>query len=322
MAAPRIVIVTPAPPRSRAGNRNTALRWAGILRDLGYRTRVVTQWRGETCELLIALHARRGHAALRDFSAAHPTRPTILALTGTDIYRDIHTSTSAQHSLELATRLVVLQDQAPKELTQAQRRRTHVIYQSTVVSHPWRPPRRVFRVCVLGHLRDEKDPFRLVLALRHVPEGARIEAVQAGAALSAEMESAARAHMRDEPRYRWRGELAHWRAMRLLARSHAMVISSRMEGGAHVVCEAIACGVPVIASDISGNRGMLGADYEGCYAPNNEAALAGVVDKAMRKPGFLARLEQQVVARRSLVDPRREAAAWRALLGELKVTPG
>ena len=42
--------------------------------------------------------------------------PLVVALTGTDLYGDIHTSPEAQTSLDLATRLVVLQPMGIREL--------------------------------------------------------------------------------------------------------------------------------------------------------------------------------------------------------------
>ena len=316
MALPRVLIVTPAPPGSRAGNRNTAVRWSRILRDLGCRVAIDTDWDGSPCDLLVALHARKSHAALRAFRQRHPERLAILALTGTDLYRDIRRYAHAAASLELADRLVVLQEEALEELTPVQRRKARVIHQSVATALSPAPPARRFRICLLGHLREEKDPFRIVAALRLLP-GEKLEVVQAGGALSEEMAQEAKRLMRTEPRYRWVGELPHWRSMRLLARSHVMAISSRMEGGAHVVSEAIALGVPVLASDIPGNRSLLGGDYPALYETGDAAALAKLVLRAKREPRFLQELAAAVKRRRALVEPQRERQAWKALLAEL-----
>lgn len=320
MRSPRVCIVTPAPPGSRAGNRNTAVRWARILRDLGCRVAIDTQWDSGPCDILIALHARKSHAALRDFRDRHPGRPAILALTGTDLYRDILEDADAAASLEMADRLIVLQEEARDALTPAQRRRARVIHQSVTTALTPSPPARRFRICQLGHLREEKDPFRIVAALRLIP-GEALEIVHAGGALFGEMAREAKRHMRAEPRYRWVGELPHWQSMRLLARSHAMVIGSRMEGGAHVVSEAIALGVPVIASDIPGNRGLLGADYPAYYPVGDAAALAELVLRARHEASFLRRLSAAVRRQRALIDPRRETLAWKKLLAEFGVQP-
>src|SRR5262245_21455741 len=98
----RIVIVTPARPGSRTGNRQTAGRWAAMLRSAGHRISVATEWTGERCDLLIALHADRSHASVRAYRNAHPKGPLIVALTGTDLYRDLAAgSRKARASLDL-----------------------------------------------------------------------------------------------------------------------------------------------------------------------------------------------------------------------------
>lgn len=320
MPAARVVIVTPAPSGSRAGNRNTAMRWARILRGLGCRVTVQTQWNDEPCDLLVALHARRSHAALRDFQERHPERPAVLALTGTDLYRDIRRDDKAAASLDMAKRLVVLQEEALEELTPEQRRRTRVIHQSVATSLVPSLPVRKFRISVLGHLREEKDPFLTARALGLLTES-NVEVIQAGRSLSPTMAGAAERHMRDDPRYRWVGELPHWASMRLLSRSHVMVISSKMEGGAHVVSEAIAIGTPVIATDIPGNRGLLGTDYPAYVPVGDHARLAELIRQAMHDRRFLRQLAAAVRHRRALVATGRERRSWQRLLRELGISP-
>ena len=48
---------------------------------------------------MLALHARRSHASIKAFPRE---KPLVVALTGTDVYRDIHQSAEARESLELA----------------------------------------------------------------------------------------------------------------------------------------------------------------------------------------------------------------------------
>jgi len=316
MPSAKVIIVTPAPPGSRAGNRNTAVRWAKIVRGLGYRATVQTQWENECCDLLVALHARKSHDALSAYRMACPDRPAVLALTGTDIYRDIRQDRNAAASLEMATRLIVLQEEALDELTPRQRSKTHVIHQSVITSLEPDPPKRKFRVCVLGHLREEKDPFRTAKALRLLQD-LRLEVVQAGKSLSDRMTREAIRRMREDTRYKWVGELPHWAAMRLLSRSQAMVISSRLEGGAHIVSEAIAIGIPVIASDIPGNRGLLGERYPGYFPVGDHVSLAERLQQLMDEPKYFGRLAAAVRRRDFLIDPLREQKSWLKLLREL-----
>ncbi len=312
----RVLIVTPAAPDARNGNRTTAERWARHLRALGHEPQIALEWDGRECDVLIALHARRSHAAIKAWKAAHPERPLVLVLTGTDLYRDIRHDAQARESLRLADRMVVLQTKGLDELNAAQGAKTRVIFQSVRAVARQTRPSSYFLATVIGHLREEKDPFRAALALAHLPQS-RIRVVQMGKAMSPEMGRQARALMRAEPRYRWLGELDHAGAMRWLARSHAMVISSRMEGGAHVVSEAIGIGVPVIASAIAGNIGLLGEHYPAYYPFANERALATQLARAQSDPAWLAALESAVKQRRYEVDPAAERDAIARLLDEL-----
>src|SRR5581483_4044483 len=253
-----IRIVTPAGTKDRNGNSITALRWARILKGLGHRVFVARDYRGEACELLVALHARK---------------PLVVALTGTDLYRDIRSSAPARGSLDLATRLVVLQSMGVKELAPRLRRKTRVIYQSAPRVKP-RPPRgNGFVVAVIGHLRPVKDPLRTAYAARQL-NGANIRVVQAGRALGSREARRARAEMERNPRYRWIGEVPHWKARQLLAASDLLSLTSVMEGSANVLSEAIASSVPVVASKISGLIGTLGSRYPGYFRVGDTRGLA------------------------------------------------
>ena len=180
----RIELITPVPLRLNNGNKITAVRWAKILRKLGHKVNVDQSYDGARCDLLIALHARRSYTSIEKFFRLHPELPLIVVLTGTDLYRDIRTDRNAKRSLELATRLVVLQKMAFGALPKRFHAKTRVIYQS---AEPYRvpPPRaakRTFQVCLIGHLRKEKDPQRAALALRRLPSESRIRVIHVGLA--------------------------------------------------------------------------------------------------------------------------------------------
>ena len=228
-------------------------------------------------------------------------------MTGTDVYRDIHDSPQARESLELADRLIVLQRRAIEELPKPLRRKAHVVVQSSATRLRHAPVKGKFRLCVIGHLRAEKDPMRALAALAHVP--AAVELIHIGAALDASLGQQAERGMQRDARYRWLGSVPHARALRWLASSHAMVISSRMEGGANVVCEALRIGVPVLASRISGNVGLLGSGYPGYFPLEDEKALARLISRMASDPAFSARLKAQVRSLRPMVAPRNEAHA-------------
>lgn len=314
----KVALVTPAGTRSRSGNRHTAIRWAAMLRALGHEVQVSVRWGGRAADAMIALHARRSHDAIVRFRERFPASPLAVVLTGTDLYRDIRTDRDAQASLALADRLVVLQDMGKSELAPWLRRKTRVIHQSAKASAPGAPPLRCFRVAVIGHLREEKDPFRTALALSHLRDLPELQVVHLGAALSPGMARTARQLMRIDSRYRWLGNLPHWAALRWLSRSHALIVSSRMEGGANVICEAAAARVPVIASRISGNIGMLGLNYPGYYRLADERALARQIRRAARDPAYYARLRRLLEARSLLFRPSAEKEGLRRLMAELE----
>jgi putative glycosyltransferase (TIGR04348 family) len=301
----RIALVTPAGPGTRNGNRHTALRWAAFLRSAGHRVLVSTESRGEQADAMLALHARRSHASVESFPQ---DRFLVVALTGTDVYRDIHDSKEAQDSLERADRLIVLQPKAAEELPARLRRKVRVVVQSSSTTLRHRPVKERLRVCVIGHLREEKDPLRVVAALPFI-KNTNLEVLHLGALLDPELEPKT-----DDPRYRWLGSAPHARALKWLASSHAMVISSRMEGGANVVCEALRIGVPVLASRISGNVGLLGAGYAGYFPCGDERALARAIEKLADRT-FYSVLKKQIARLRPQVAP---SAERRALLAAMR----
>src|SRR5262245_27860141 len=219
----RIGIVTPAPPRSRYGNRVTALRWARILRTLGHRVSIERGNEGQSFDLLVALHAKKSHSAIKQFHRKHPDRPLLVALTGTDLYRDLKHNKQAQASLEMATRIIVLQPRAFDDLPKSLHDKTRVIYQSVTTFPQIRNPQfaiRNFHICVIGQLRSVKDPFRAAMAARLLPESSRIQIVHVGGAMNEAMAERARHEMEINPRYHWLGDQPRWRVQQILMSSH------------------------------------------------------------------------------------------------------
>ena len=170
---------------------------------------------------------------------------------------------------------------------------------------------------MIGHLREEKDPFRAALAARGLPAASRITILHAGGAMNQAMARRAFAEGEANPRYRWLGELPRWRVRRLLARCRLMVLSSRMEGGANVISEAAAAGLPVLASAIPGSVGLLGENYPGYFEAGNTGELRKLLARAEEEPAFMARLERHMKRLTPRFEPERETAAWRSLLAEM-----
>jgi putative glycosyltransferase (TIGR04348 family) len=310
----KIALLTPAGPGTRNGNRHTALRWAAFLRAAGHRVSVSTEDLSSSADVMLALHARRSHPSIKRFPRE---KRLVVALTGTDVYRDIATSGEAQESLELADRLIVLQPKAAEELPARLRKKVQVVVQSSATALRHRPVKGKFRVCVIGHLREEKDPLRTLMALALVTAPIPLEVVHLGAALDREL-----VPRTSDPRYRWLGSVPHARALRWLASSHVMVISSRMEGGANVVCEAVRIGVPVLASRIPGNVGLLGSGYAGYFRVEDERDLARLLTRAACDRQFYRGLKTHVARLRPMVAPRAEARALLAVMRDATAIRG
>jgi putative glycosyltransferase (TIGR04348 family) len=317
-----IVLITPDGPTKRTGNRVAASRWARILRQLGHRVRIAADYDGRPADLMVAVHAWRSAAAIARFKAAYPARPLILQLSGTDIYHYIRSDPAPTlRAMELADRLVALNDLAWRVVPEHLRSRLSVIYQSAPPpARPRRPSRQAVVVSVIGHLRDVKDPLRAAEAARLLPAESRVRIEQVGRAYTDEWAERARAEMAANSRYVWNGDVPAAAVRRLLARSHAMVISSLSEGGANVISEATVMGVPILASHMDGNVGLLGAAYPGYFPVGDTAALARLMRRLEGEPGFVRRLNAAVARRKSLFRPAREAAAWRRLLSEVERT--
>jgi len=316
MAKPHIVIISPYLANANNGNWQTAWRWSRFLRK-NYRVTLAAQWDGMACDAMIALHARRSAASIAAFSAACPALPLIVVLTGTDLYRDIFSDGDAQRSLQLASQLLILQPAGLQVLDKNLHHKTQVIYQSAPALKPFkRNPEtqtRYFDVTMIGHLRDEKDPGTFMRAAESLVS-ARVRLIHIGGALDPALAEQAEQTQRLYPRYHWLGNVAHAATRQRLKRSQLMVITSKMEGGANVIIEAVTSGVPVLASDISGNRGMLGDNYAGYFPLGDSIKLAQLIDRAATDAKFYRSLQAQCAARAPLFAPERERAALLKIL--------
>ncbi len=316
---PRVVIVTPALRAANNGNWKTAWRWHRHL-AAAFDARIVAEWpdaRAASDQAMLALHARRSAASIAAWGAAHPGRGLAVALTGTDLYRDIWQDAAARCSLELAQILVTLQDKAPAALPAEVRDKAHVIYQSTSSRRPLEKPSRHLRAVMVGHLREEKSPETLFAAARLLVARGDVFLDHIGAGLDPALAEAARATMAAAPNYRWLGGLPHETARRHIQRAHVLIHASRMEGGAHVIMEAVASGTPVLAARVDGNVGMLGEAYAGYFPWGDAVALAALLLRCREDVDFLPGLLAQCRLRAPLFDPARERAALERVVHDL-----
>jgi putative glycosyltransferase (TIGR04348 family) len=315
-AKPVVRIVTPGTRSANNGNWRTAVRWAEMLRD---RCRVIVQtgWDGEATSVLVALHALRSASAVARYRAAHPSGALIVVLTGTDLYRDLPASPEAAACLDMADRIVVLQEDALALLAPRWRAKARVIFQSAPLLEPRRKIAGTLHCVAVGHLRAEKDPATLFRAMALVPRALPITLRHIGAALDPALGRAARALEKSEPRYRYSEALSHGLTRAALGAAHLLVHPSVIEGGANVIVEAVTAGTPVLASRISGNLGMLGTGYPGYFEPGDASGLAARLVLALESPTWLATLGSACDRRRALFKPAAEERAVNGLVAEV-----
>jgi putative glycosyltransferase (TIGR04348 family) len=315
-AKPRVCIVSPALADANNGNWHTASRWRRFLAAVA-DVQIVREWHGTPVDALIALHARRSAGSIARYRGAHPNAPLALVMTGTDLYRDLGCDASARHSLECASHVVVLQDEGFNALPVAARGKARSIVQSASRVLRGDAATSHIGLVAVGHLRDEKDPLTLMAAARRLPPDTPIRVHHIGAALDAALADAAQRTMQQCPAYRWLGGLDARAARRWIARSRALIHMSRIEGGANVVIEAVRSRVPVLASRIDGNVGLLGRDYDGYFAPGDAAALAALMQRFAADSRFARHLAAQCRRREPRFVPAEEARAVRALLADM-----
>ena len=316
-----LVLVTPALASANNGNWQTAQRWARMLGG-HYRVRLTDEWRAGDDDLMIALHARRSAASVAAWHHAHGgRRPLVLVLTGTDLYRDITQDAGAQQSLQLADRLVVLNELGLRSLPAAWRVKAVVCLQSAATRRPRPKTGRHLRALMVGHLREEKSPGTYFEAARLLAGRSDILLDHIGGPLDDTLAAEAHALMRAQPRYRWLGALPHGATRAHIQAAHVLVHTSRIEGGAHVVIEALTSGTPVLASRIDGNLGLLGSDYAGIFDWDDAAALATLLRRARDDAAMLPALQAQCDLRAPLFTPEHERHTLLQLLATLQALP-
>ncbi len=314
---PVVALVTPALASANNGNWHTAARWASFLRDEA-TVLLLDAWRGEAADALIALHARRSAASIASFALQNPQKPVALVLTGTDVYRDIAVDATAQRSLQLADKLVTLQERAADFVDASLHHKLSVIEQSATALKPIamaNKPKR-FTAVMVGHLREEKAPLTFMRAAARLRDQA-FDFKQIGAALTDEYLALAKDLQKQHPHYHWSGNVSRSEARQRIRHAQLLVIPSVMEGGAQVIIEALQSGTPVLASRVSGNIGMLGEDYAGYFPLNDDEALAKLLMRCKDTPSFYQELQAQCDARAPRFALGRERAGVIHLLHSL-----
>lgn len=321
MNSPVVRIVTPARSDANNGNWRTAQRWAGFLRD---ECEVILQGAGAHdgrrdggADVLIALHATRSHATIRRWRESKTRAPLILILTGTDLYRDLPKNAQTRESLHMADCLVVLQRQAPDAISPELRPKVRVVYQSAKLLPHVQSRARGLNCVFVGHLREEKDPLTAVRAWQYLPSHLPIALTIVGGELDEGLARAVRAAARKDSRIRWLGAKPHEWTLRAIQRGDLLINASRMEGGAHVIAEAVRAATPVLASHMPGNVGMLGRSYSGYFEVGDARGLAALLTGRLRHRMAYDTLLGQTLRMQWLFAPAREAASVRQLVADM-----
>jgi putative glycosyltransferase (TIGR04348 family) len=315
-----IVIVTPALADANNGNWQTAHRWGRMLSG-AYRVRLAASWEAGDEAVMIALHARRSAASVSRWRSQRPSSPLVVVLTGTDLYRDIAGDASAQQSLHAADCLIVLNQLGAASLPKVLQPKARIVLQSCAARRALPKTQQHLRALMVGHLRLEKSPQTYFDAARLLLARPDILLDHIGAAIDPALGVQATSLMAGNPRYRWLGGVAHSATRKRIQAAHVLVHPSCMEGGAHVVIEAVRSGTPVLASRIDGNAGLLGETYDGYFPLGDASALATLLRRLRDEPAMLTHLQRQCDERAPLFDPARESATLHALIGEMLQTP-
>jgi putative glycosyltransferase (TIGR04348 family) len=322
---PKVTIVTPSLAAANNGNWQTVRRWARAIAPVA-QVSIVQQWpdndtAADNTDILIALHARRSAPSISNWYACRGSRGLAVILAGTDLYRDIKYDNDAQRSLKQAHRLVVLQEKAPEALAPAERKKARIIFQSTSSRKPLAKTHKHLRVLMVGHLRPEKAPHTLFQVAHLLKNDSDIYIDHIGRVLDPALGEAAQQTMLEAPNYRWIAGLPHHLVRGRIQRAHLLVHTSEMEGGAHVVMEAVNSGTPVLASDVDGNIGMLGLSYQGYFPFSNANALAARIQECRAtqgdENGLLSVLSRQCHDRSKLFNPKVEQHAIQTLVKDL-----
>lgn len=314
---PRVVIVSPALASANNGNWQTAKRYANMLSTTCV-IRIVNEWDGSrTDDVLIALHARRSYSSIAAWYAQRGSKGLCVVLTGTDLYRDIKQDPQAQQSLAWAKSLIVLQPAGVTELSAKFQDKARVLFQSTTTRQTLLKTNRHARAIMVGHLRSEKSPQTFFEAATLLAERSDIELRHIGGEHDQVLAQQARDTAAKHPNYQFLGARSHEQTRRYIQRSHVLVHPSVMEGGAHVIMEAICSGVPVLASRIAGNIGMLGEDYAGFFEVGHSRELAKLLIRFREDLSFAAQLQMQCAQRAYLFEAARERSGLITIVQDL-----
>lgn len=126
-----------------------------------------------------------------------------------------------------------------------------------------------FTLLSVGGLIPRKGHGLIIEALVDCPDCSLL--IAGGGPLRSELEDlAGRLGVRD--RVRFLGDVPHAELPRIYSAADVMVLASEREGWANVLLESMACGTPVLATDVNGTSEVVQAPEAGLLLPERSAA--------------------------------------------------
>lgn len=320
-----VLIHSPFARQASQGNSVTADRLEKILTESGLGVLMEAEfYRGGDAACLIALNARRSADAVAAYKSGHPGKPVVVILTGTDInHVEVEDPASpTRRTMDLADVLVVLHEAELQSVPGYLRGKCRVIHPSVILPGgiPHRPDAergkgadRSFQVMMAGNLRVEKNPRLAVDACRLLCGHPGIAVASYGDA-TGDMAKEMRCASAELSNFEWAGKVEHTVLLQKMERADLLLNTSTEEGGANAICEAISLGLPVVASRIRGNIGMLGDGYAGFFPSGDARALADLLLRCASDGVFYGKLKSQIAARAPLFAYATEASAWTELV--------
>ena len=315
----RVLVTTPYGLDSLQGNTVSAKRIVSLLHEAGLDSEVVSDGSSfADADVLIALHARKSAHFIDAFLHANPEGKVLLYLTGTDLYSDIPKGcVISDNSMKQADALVVSQEASFHSVPEKYQSKISVIYTSIQLpKHElYASDNGVSIFSCIGHLRAVKQPFMAVNALQLLDDEVQLKLL--GDVVDEGLDKVAQDWQDKDHRFQWLGSLPHADTMQWMKNSLVTLNTSVMEGGANSVGESIVLGVPVLASRIEGNIGMLGADYDGYFSAepaDGVQELADLMQRVLHDKAFLKHLQRQAQERSTKFTRENEKLGWMNLI--------
>jgi glycosyltransferase involved in cell wall biosynthesis len=315
----KVLVTTPYARDSLQGNTVTAKRVVSILLETGLDASVISNDdKVEYADVIIALHARKSAHFIDDFLALNPAGKVIVYLTGTDLYHDIPNGCQiCERSMSLADVLVVSHELTLNALPEKYRKKAMSVHKS--IQLPDFLGEEKIEIdpnlfTIIGHLRAVKQPFMAVESMQLLEDSVRVKLVLLGNEIDEDSGEIARSWEAIDSRFQWLGGVEYLQALQWMRRSVATINTSLIEGGANSVGESIMLGVPVLATRIEGNIGMLGEDYAGYFSAESKQELADIMQRVISDADFLAMLREQVRVRKKKFTRENEKQDWMNVL--------